>query len=256
MSVKVRSIYLYPIKGLDPHRVKQAKLTEKGSLEGDRSLALFDKEGRVISGKREPLLHKIRAEYDLENGEVHLAGKEKKVFDLDDLEGLSDWFSTQLGYGVSVKRFPEGFPDDRKAHGPTIISLGTLEEISRWFGFSLEECRRRFRANIELDSTEPFWEDRLVGDHSPVRFKIGDVIMEGYGISKRCPVPTRNPWTGQQTKGFVKIFTENRKKTLPNWSPKERFKDTFYRLSINTVVSASQKGKLIKVGDELTFCDS
>ncbi|GAB6066142.1 hypothetical protein JCM9492_12340 [Aquifex pyrophilus] len=162
---------------------------------------------------------------------------------------MSEFFSEFLGYKVFMKKNERGgFPDDRKAHGPTVVSRNTLREVASWFNISEEEARRRFRANLEVENVPPFWEDSLVGR----RFRIGEVEIEGVNISKRCPVPTRNPYTGKPTRNFVKKFTEKRKEKLPPNVPKEIF-DTYYRLCLNTNIPESEWGKVLRKGDEVQF---
>ncbi len=243
-------IRLYPVKGLDPVEVKECEITHRGSLKGDREFALFDRNGRVISCKREKRLHRIRSRYDLKSMKIYLEWEGKGYnLSLEDQKGLGDLFSEILGYRVEVRRSHEGgFPDDRKAHGPTVVSRETIREIAGWFGLTEEETRRRFRANLEIEGVPAFWEDGLVGEDSPGKFRIGEVEFSGEGISKRCPVPTRNPFTGAETKGFVKLFTAKRKETLPPWSPRKRFEDTFYRLCVNTNVL---RNGTVRVGDEV-----
>jgi len=242
-------IRIYPIKGLDPVEVSSAATTPSGSLEHDREFVLFDEEDKVVSGKREEKIHRIRSEVDLET-EVFRFRYEGKVyeFSFEETRAVEDFFSEVFGYRVFLKRFPEGFPDDRKAHGPTIVSRATLLEVAGWFSLEEENVRRRFRANLEIDDVPPFWEDSLVGEDRPVEFYLGEVLLSGEGISKRCPVPTRDPSTGEELKGFIKTFIERRKESLPPWSPRKRFEDTFYRLCINTNVL---KGGVLSVGDEL-----
>ncbi len=244
--MRIAKILIYPIKGLDPVEVQESRTVEKGSLEGDRRLALFDAEGKVVSGKREKKIHRIRASYLLEENRVLLRAPDSEgEFYMEELKKMSEWFSEVLGYRVFLKCSQEGgFPDDTKAHGPTLVSTATLEFMSESLGIPLEETRLRFRTNVEILHEEPFWEDVLVGK----RFKLGEATLKGEGVSKRCPVPTRNPFTGEVYKDFVKRFIEIRKRNLPPWSDREIFKDTFYRLCINT---NTLKGGRLRVGDEL-----
>jgi len=242
-------ILIYPIKGLDPVEVESVSVSPSGSLMHDREFALFDEEDKVISGKRERRIHRIRSEIDLDTGVVFLRyeGKSYK-FTLDEVKVIEDFFSEVFGYRVFLRRSEGGFPDDREAHGPTIVSVATLREVGSWFGLEEDNVRRRFRANLEIDDVPPFWEDSLVGEDRPKKFYVGEVLFSGEGISKRCPVPTRDPFTGEETKGFAKVFVEKRTETLPNWSPRRRFEDTFYRLCLNTSVI---EGSRLSVGDEL-----
>jgi len=218
-------------------------------LEHDREFALYDEEGKVVSGKREKKIHRIRSEVDFET-QVFRFRHEGKIYEFtfEETKAVEDFFSEILGYKVFLRRSEDGFPDDKKAHGPTVISTATIKKIASWFGLEEENVRRRFRANLEIDGVPAFWEDSLVGEDHPKRFYIGEVLLSGEGISKRCPVPTRDPFTGEELKGFVKTFIEKRKETLPEWSPRRRFEDTFYRLCVNTNVL---EGKVLKVGDEV-----
>ncbi len=244
----VSKILVYPIKSLDPIEVERAQITEKGSLLHDREFALFREDGKVVSAKKEKKLHRVRSFVDFEK-EVFEFRYDGKVysFSFGELDRVGEFFSEVLGYRVFMKRDPSGgFPDDRKAHGPTLVSRETLRLVASWFGISEEEARRRFRTNIEVSGVPPFWEDGLVGKE----FRIGEVLLRGEGISKRCPVPTRDPETGEEYGGFVKLFIQKRKESLPPWTDPSLFRDTFYRLCLNT---NTLKGGSILLGDPVNL---
>ena len=249
-AVQVSKILVYPIKGLDPVEVKEAKLTPKGSLEHDREFWFIDGEGGVVSGKREKRLHRVRSSFNLKLGTLSISYEGKSYeFSLENTPEIEGFFSDILGYRVFLKRDPSGgLPDDRKAHGPTFVSKETIKEVAGWFALEEDNVRRRFRSNIEISGVPPFWEDALVGR----RFRVGSALFEGRGISKRCPVPTRDPYSGEVYKNFVSIFSERRGGSLPPWSQRELFSDTFYRLCLNTSLL---EGESIKVGDELSSQD-
>lgn len=247
--MKVIKILLYPIKSLDPVEVEEAEFTERGSLKYDRVFYIEDSEGNVVNGKREKRIHKIRCRTDLEKEEfeIEIEGR-RRVFRFEELENLSEVLSEFLGYKVSVKKDVYGFPDDRKAYGPTIVSDKTIYEVAKWFNLSFEETLLRFRPNILISADEPFEEEKLLGKE----FLLGDVSFKGENVSKRCPVPTRNPYTGEEYKNFVKIFIEKRKETLPSWLNPDSFKGNFYRLCLNTNISKYTGGK-IKIGDSISL---
>lgn len=164
---------------------------------------------------------------------------------------LNDWLSRFFEQPVHVEEnTASGFPDDLKASGPTIITTGTLTEVARWFpGLTLDGCRRRFRANLEIGGTKPFWEDRLyVAEGQRVRFTIGEAILEGVNPCQRCAVPTRDPNTGEPIAGFQKAFAERRRATLPTWADRSRF-NHYYRLAVNTIVPDGQPTTTLHVGD-------
>jgi uncharacterized protein len=210
-----------------------------------------------------------------------------------DTEGAGEWFSMYFEQVVLVRYAREGFPDDGLAPGPTIVSTASLRAVCKWFpGMTLDEARRRFRTTLEIDEATPddaaaetsetsvaarlagpnaaaqrtagngegaalpaFWEDQLFAENEAavVRFKLGDVAFEGSNPCARCPVPSRDAFTGiAADAGFQKRFSELRRANLPPWSPAERF-DHFYRLATNTRVPSTEQGKLLRVGDELSL---
>src|SRR4029079_14548107 len=117
---------------------------------------------------------------------------EARTFHIDrDRSSLEDCFSARFDMPVTIAENAEaGFPDDPETPGPTFVSTATLECVASWFRLPLDEVRRRFRANLEIDGGEPFWEDRLfaaVGN--VVRFSVGNVSFEGTNPCARCVVP-------------------------------------------------------------------
>jgi hypothetical protein len=122
--------------------------------------------------------------------------------------------------------------------------------VAGWFpGLDLEEVRRRFRANLEIDGVEPFWEDRLVGaSRRPVEFRIGGVQWLGMKACERCVVPTRSSQDGEPTRGFQKAFAQARERTLPSWAPADQF-DHYYHLCVNTRLGYDGRATTLRVGD-------
>ncbi len=243
-------IAIYPIKSLDPVELHEVSILESGRLWMDREFALFDEKSRVVNGKRESRIHKARAYYNLDRMEVTLSacGLEEETYSLEKETGeIARWFTRFLGYPVELRRnSEEGFPDDLEANGPTVISTGTLVEVTRWFpGLSLGEARLRFRANLEVGALEPFWEERLLGEEGPQGLlRIGEgVYLEPRGVSRRCVVPSRHPCTGRVMIGFQKRFVEMRSR-----NPPPRAGGNLYRLALNTVV-ARGAGRVIKLMD-------
>ena len=259
------NIRLHPIKALDPVSVPEARIGPNGGLELDRVWALFSVDGKWINGKNNPQIHRIRAQYDpgisavtlSVSGESSRNGKLKAArfaFPAD-YERAALWFSDYFGETAIVRHIPEGVPDDGLAPGPTIVSTASLHAVCDLFPeVDLNQARERFRATLEIDGVPAFWEDQLFGEDEnyPVRFKIGGVAFEGSNPCARCPVPPRNPRTGEDLIGFQKKFSEMRRSSLPASSPAARF-DHFYRMSTNTRVPGTEQGKLLRVGDSLVL---
>jgi uncharacterized protein YcbX len=259
------NIRLHPIKGLDPVNVPEARIGPNGGLELDRVWALFSFDGQWINGKRNVAIHHIRAEYDplvsmvtlsVSGGVKQSNGLKPARFAFPaDYERAAAWFSEYFDQTVVVRHIPEGVPDDGLAPGPTIVSTGSLQAVCDLFpSIDLHGARERFRTTLELDGVPAFWEDQLFGENENylVRFKIGEVAFEGSNPCARCPVPPRDPRTGEDMVGFQKKFSELRRTSLPATSPAARF-DHFYRLATNTRVPSTEQGKLIRVGDALVL---
>ena len=258
--LRLVGITLYPVKSLDGVDVPDATILPGGALAHDREYSMWDEHGRIVNGKREPKIYRLRSTFDLARGVLSLnseGGAQSGRFRMpEELHALEAWLGSYLGYRVVVKRDRRtGFPDDPTASGPTIVSAASLTEVASWFpGLDPRETRRRFRANLEIEAP-PFWEDRLASDDGrPVRLQIGQVVIEGHHLCPRCAVPSRDPLTGEEIGGFQRIFSERRRTTLPPWAPATRF-DHFYYLSVSTQVPGSETGKTLRVGDDVRLLD-
>jgi uncharacterized protein YcbX len=278
-------ITLYPVKSLDGIDVESARVLPAGALEHDRRWRLVDMEGRVINAKRNDRFHAIRAEYDLAERLITLSlwadapTAAAHTFPLvPGPEGPCAWLSEALGVRVLLEeRHEGGFPDDREAPGPTLVSTASLEEAGRWFGFGIAESRRRFRANLEIGGCDAFWEDTLASPAparrppsllelpadlpadpyadlpppEPREFGIGEARFRAMNVCRRCVVPSRDSRTGAVTERFREAFEARRAKGMRGdvdaggWNG-------LYRLALNTVAMA---GAAITCGDSMTFAE-
>jgi uncharacterized protein len=263
---KLHTIAIFPIKSLDRTMLSSAQLLESGALKGDREFAIFDENDRVVNAKRTAKIHQIRSYYDLQNRSVMLSvmqllnqsssqssnQMQSPRLHLDhDRTQINDWLSEFFGFAVHLKQNLEmGFPDDPASPGPTVISTQTLQTIASWYdGMTLEECRSRFRTNLELDAPIAFWEDQLFGKADEIReFTIGRVVFQAVNPCQRCVVPTRNSISGDVTNSFQKTFLNMRLKTLPDGVERSRF-NHYYRLAINTRLKPKQLNRIIDLGD-------
>ena len=259
---RLANLRLHPIKSLDPILVEKARIGPGGGLEFDRAWALYSADGQWVNGKRTAAIHLIRAAYAPDTSSVTLSvpGDSRKIptktFTFpSDVAAASQWFSGFFEQSITVRHSPEGFPDDTIANGPTIVSTATLQAVSELFeGMDVDEVRCRFRTTLEIDGVPAFWEDQLFGEEerSSVRFRIGQVNFEGSNPCARCPVPPRNPRTGEIIPGFQKRFSDFRRSNIPSWTPEARF-DHYYRLATNTRVASAESGKILRVGDSLAL---
>jgi uncharacterized protein len=253
---RLTRITIYPIKSLDGYTVEAADLMPTGPIVGDRRWAIVDPMRQFVNGKRTPAIHPIRATFE-QNGTVvtlHHPNLESINCELPAaIDRVGDWLSEAIGRKcMLIENQAIGFPDDADASGPTLVSVSSLERVAKWFGLELDEVRRRFRTNLEIDAAEAFWEDRLVAtDTGPTPFALGDVLLRGRTPCQRCVVPSRNSHTGEAASGFAKAFSAHRQAELPAWAPADAF-NHFYRLTLNTSLDPTHVGAMtIRLGDEL-----
>lgn len=248
---------VFPVKSLDALDLGECAILPSGALALDRQFAFLDAQGKFVNAKRFSQIQCLRSTWDqkrsvlglrLENtlGEVsfHLPAQQS---------ALEAWISAWLEQPVTLtQNFDGGFPDDTLAPGPTLISTATLEAVASWYpGVTVEEARRRFRANLEISGVLAFWEDRLfAGQGEAVPFRIGDILFHGVNPCQRCIVPTRDSLSAEPSAEFSQIFRENREATLPPWANRSRF-NHFYRLAVNTCVPETGRGKEVRIGDVL-----
>jgi uncharacterized protein YcbX len=253
-------IDIYPIKSLDGMTVPQATVLSSGALQHDREFALFDERGRFVNGKLNKKVHAIRSQFDIHAQVLSLQiDTQQQVFDIrkEHLK-LEACFSNYFGFPVSLKQdIQTGFPDDTYSPGPTVISTETLKEVNSWYpSLGLDEVRKRFRANLEIDGVPAFWEDQLFAEENQVvQFQIGEVVFAGVNPCQRCPVPTRDSSTGEAYPDFQKIFVNKRKVTLPSWTPNARF-NHFYKLSVNTRVLDKGSSSILNTGDQVEIIEN
>ncbi len=258
MTPRLARLTIYPIKSLDGVDLDAGDILPSGALRDDRRYAIADPAGQFFHGKRDARIHRLAATFDLVRREVTLAvrdaGSAGATFHLDDdRPRLDAWLSEHFGTKLHIVEDSErGMPDDTQAPGPTIVSTATLATVAEWFSpTTVDDARRRFRANLEIDGVPAFWEDRLVpGENGTVRLAVGEVVFEGTGVCQRCVVPSRHPETGDVIAGFAKEFSRQRQESLPDWAPRWAF-DHYYRLTINTRLAPVSGGGRLRLGDEL-----
>ena len=283
---RIDELVAYPMKSLDGVAVDRAELGPNGALRGDRTYAFVEAGidpheasvgggGGYVNGKSEPAIHGLRASYELagptdatptavtlsrparvvDAGDVDAGDVDagERTFALpEDRDALEAWVGEYLGYEVDLVREPAGgFPDDREAPGPTVVSRATLEAFASWFDGvdDATEARRRLRPNVVFGDCPAFWEDRLFADRdSRVRFSVGETTLLGINPCQRCVVPSRDPDTGEEQPGFRETFVRKRRETMPAWSGGDWF-DHEFRLMVNTVVPEASWGSVIAFDD-------
>ncbi len=260
MAPHLARIDIYPIKSFDGVALKTATVLRSGALQGDRAFALVDASGKFVNGKRFVSIHRVRSRFSDDLSQISVGVDEAASFSTfhltEQTTDFEQWCSDYFGQPVTLQHNDAmGFPDDTDSPGPTVISTATLQTVADWYGLSLEEARRRFRSNLEIDGVPAFWEDQLFSESGePVPFQIGAVNFLGINPCQRCVVPTRDSQTGDATQSFQKVFNAQRAATLPATVARSRF-NHFYRLAVNTRLVPDATLASLAVGDILTVME-
>ena len=240
----VNRICLYPVKGLAPVRVSEAPIGPSGALELDRRWTFVDSRDRFVNGKNRTDLHTIPVAFDLSRLEICL---DARPFSLVRQQSeIARWMSDRLGEPIELREDrTTGFPDDTSSPGPTLVTTGSLAQVASWFDLSVDSARLRFRANVELDGVDAFWEDRWYG----TSLRLGDVLIQATNPCQRCVVPSRDALTGMVTEAFQRRFADNRERALSSDVDPVWFSHS-YRFAVNTRIPRSECGKWIREGDD------
>ncbi len=269
----VNRISVHPIKSLNPIDVDSASIA-RGGLAYDRKYALFDESDEYVSGKDNDRVYRLELAFDQDTETATLSDRETgetREFHMDDdraeLEGwLTDFFEEDISIVQATDTRFTGLaggsiPMQISAPGPSVVSTATYREIASWFDdLSVEDIRRRFRANIEIGGVPPFWEDNLFSDKEHVvRFRIGDVTISGVVPLSRCSVPTKDPESGAKHDDFMETFVTNREEKFPDWANADHLGDHlptrsqhYYYLTVVTRIPTSETGKTIHRGDDVS----
>jgi len=260
----------YPVKGLDGMGVASARITDAGTLAGDREYAMCDQAAGSIetgeamqtlayNGKQSDRIHALDTAVDPETETLTVTPPDgdRRVFDLATDEGraaASEWFGAFIDDSVEFRRREPPAFVDRPDAGPSVISTATLEAVASWFDdMTVAGARRRLRANVEVGGVPAFWEDRFVGPDAPafiVDGADGAVQFAGVEPCARCVVPSRDPETGDPLPSFRERFVERRKATFPEWADPDEFPH-YYTVMLISRVPAESRARTVAVGDTI-----
>lgn len=163
---RISAIFRYPVKSMAGELLDVARLSWHG-IEGDRRFAfrrLADKSGFpwLTASKLPQLL--LYKPFGLDSNSAELLPTHVRTPDGNEYELRSDELreeiSSRYGSDVELMNLRHGIFDEACI---SVISLGTVHGVERESGRDVD--LRRFRPNvvIEIDSVEPFEEDRWVG---------------------------------------------------------------------------------------------
>ena len=215
MTLRIASLYRYPVKGLSPERLDRADLTAGGYFPGDRLFAIengpsgFDPAApkhqpkiKFLMLMRDEGLARLRTRYDDATGTIVIkdGAHEAARGDLsteagrDAIEAFFRQFMTKgLRGAPKLLAAPDEkfrFTDSSRGF-MSIINLASVYAIENMVGAPVDPLR--FRGNIHVDGLAPWAEFDLVGQvletGSGARLKVTRRI-------ERCAATNVDPDTG------------------------------------------------------------
>lgn len=225
----IESLYRYPVKGLTPETMTQASLTPGRCIPWDRAFAL--KQGDATLNEASPAwipkmnfmcLAKnakaaaLQMRFDEQAGTIGVNGPHGALaaspFTPEGQAELTRYFTAFLGDEARFGEHGEAprfhfFPGhsfcDHKTQVVSLIGLSSLAALEQAVGAKRD--KRRFRANIYIEGSEPWEEFSWLGR----AIAIGEVEMTVQQRIDRCPATMVNPDTAERDANPVKELREH-----------------------------------------------
>lgn len=220
----IESLYRYPVKGLTPEPLTQASLTPGRCILWDRAFALkqgdatLDEENPAWISKmnfmclaKNPKAATLKTSFDDTSGLLNINGPSGPLtaspFTPEGQAALTRYFTDFLGpearfgeQGETPKFhfFPGHSFCDHKTQVVSLIGLPSLAALEQAVGATRD--KRRFRANIYIEGTEPWAEFSWLGR----TLAIGEVEMVVQDRIDRCAATMVNPDTAERDANPVK----------------------------------------------------
>ena len=252
----VARINVTPVKSTALHHPDRLRLEAFGAVD-NRDFYFVDQDGRLQGGSKFGPYVRIVAEHDREAGRLTLRFPDGTIAEGDAtvrgerietnfygrpvparvLEGpWADAVSRFVGRRVRVARVDR--PGDGSDVEPvTLVSLASVDELSRQGGADGRVDPGRFRMLFELDGCAPHEEDSWGGR----RMRIGDAVVRVGDSVPRCVVTTQDPSTGRRD--------------FPTLSVIKRYRGTVgTKLPFGVYAEVAAPGD-VHVGDEAVLLD-
>ena len=237
MTIRIKSLHIYPLKSARGLTVDHASLVERG-FRNDRMWMLVDENNKFITQRQNTKLATITpfllpdgilgfqapgqshlnvSEHDLQPLDTFVRIWDDQCHALAASEETSAWFSSVLGQTARLVRQDERFlrQTDQTfskagdhvsfADGfPVLVtSASSLESLTKYF--NTDVGMERFRPNIVLEGAEPFAEDQM---HI---LKIGVTAIEMVKHCSRCVITTIDQMTGDKpSNDLLRILSQFR----------------------------------------------
>ena len=179
-AARVASLHRYPVKSLLGEPLTSLDVDERG-VAGDRAWSVRTAAGKFGSGKSstrfEAVIGLLQLRAAIVNGTVAVTFPDGDRYDVTDpqaSERLSRHIGQPLTFGheADVTHFDDG--------PISLIGLASVQALTEARGVPVDAGR--FRANIHLETDQPFVEDEWIGR----QVTIGTAVLEVVLPSPRC----------------------------------------------------------------------
>lgn len=208
----VAMIYRYPVKGLSPEAMDQVVLEAGGVVPFDRAYAIENRPGRFDPAEprhlpkinflmlmRDERLATLQSRFDphTETLAIFRQGKQVASGNLSTRIGrqlieqfLAAYMADTLRGPPKIVSAPGHSFSDMEAKCLHIVNLATVRELERAIGRSVDPVR--FRANIYLESVEPWQELSWLGRE----LAVGSTRLSVFHRTRRCDATNVDPVSG------------------------------------------------------------
>ena len=225
--MRIASLYRYPVKGLSPEPLEEARLPAEGYFPCDRLFALengpagFDPARpehqpkiKFLMLMRNGALAGLATRYNEARGllTIEKDGKEVargEVFRPEGRAAIEAFLTDYLGASeirgpVRLLEAPVDFRfTDSKSGFVSLVNLASVAAIAKAAGAPVDPLR--FRANLYIEGAEAWAEAAWPGK----RLRVGDATLTVLKMTDRCAATGVEPGTGRRDMDIVKTLEKN-----------------------------------------------
>ncbi|HET7277221.1 MAG TPA: MOSC N-terminal beta barrel domain-containing protein [Dermatophilaceae bacterium] len=165
MTYAVSAIWRFPVKSMGGESLTEVALDTRG-LVGDREWAVYDAAGKLASGKMTSRFRRMDPVFALAAETLPNGGGIDIVLPSGERvragEGRAD-VALSEHFGEEVEVAPESDVQHQDAGQVSLVGSATLDELARLHGLDAPLDVRHLRANLVVDTDEPFLEESWVG---------------------------------------------------------------------------------------------
>ena len=212
--IRVTSLYRYPVKGLRPQQLAEVDVEAGKTLPYDRAWAIENGRGRFDPNNpqylpkinflmlmRNERLAALEVEFDetthtltlLRNGKQVVKGALDTALGRQLIEQfMAGYMESDLRGAPHIVNAPDHNFTDVAVKCVHIVNLASVRELERAIGRPVDPMR--FRANIYVDSQQPWAEFGWVGK----RIRIGGTAFDVIDRTSRCAATNVDPKTADR----------------------------------------------------------